>query len=171
LVKNKLFSHWTHAVRCDFLVYAVVTLTFEPLPHTPFFGEPPVFSIKFKSATWAGAIIAPVLMISLALAEPEVGDRDPRGGLFLFHEEVEQFWNTWRGVRVNNDPRELELYIHGEGKTVSFDGVVFFECDTDLDPIWKTASVWDGQPADLVMIADTVPQDVMDNARTVFCPR
>jgi hypothetical protein len=66
---------------------------------------------------------------------------------------------------------EPELYIHGEGKTVSFDGVVFLECDTDLDPIWKTASVWDAQPADLVMIAETVPAEVMDNARTVFCPR
>jgi hypothetical protein len=63
------------------------------------------------------------------------------------------------GVRVNNNPLEPELYIHGEGKTVSFDGVVFFECDTDLDPIWKTASVWDAEPADLVMIAETVPAE------------
>jgi hypothetical protein len=134
-------------------------------------GGRPVISLKPCFTAWAGAVLASVLMMSPAMADLEVGDRDPGGGLFLHYEQVEQFGNTWRGVRVNNNPVEPELYIHGEGKTVSFDGVVFLECDTDLDPIWKTASVWDAQPADLVMIAETVPAEVMDNARRVFCPR
>lgn len=97
------------------------------------------------------------------------GDRSSAAGQHLFDEDVEGVYgNSWRGVAVNDDTEQADVYIHGEGKTASFDGVLALDCETG-GHFWKTAAVWDAEPADDDMIADMVPDAVIENAAKTFC--
>ncbi|MEM8878172.1 MAG: hypothetical protein AAGD23_09925 [Pseudomonadota bacterium] len=96
-------------------------------------------------------------------------DRSGAAGEHLFSEDVEGVYgNSWRGVAVNDDTVQADVYIHGEGKTASFDGVLALDCETG-GHFWKTAAVWDAEPADDDMIADMVPDAVIENAEKTFC--
>ena len=103
-------------------------------------------------------------------ATPELG-APHEGGLFLFREPVEIYWNDWvaypQGDRAATRAQP-QVTIKSEGKTSSFDGVLTINCATGKFD-WKEVknfSVAVPREADVRKI---VPVEVVKNATRLFC--
>ena len=102
-------------------------------------------------------------------------DSDSNGGIFLYRESVEMYWDDWvsyplmdRRNLPSND--QVESLIKGEGKTALFYGVLSINCN-------NAKHYWEGIPSDGgdalndSNINNVVPNQVINNAITLFCKR
>jgi len=113
------------------------------------------------------AQMAEALLMILTYPNPpgqSIGD----GWITLFEEKVEQYGNSWSGKSVLVESGQADAYIKGVGKTVGFDGILSINCADGSGHYWKAASIW-GKNAKANRIKETVPHDVIVNARNSFC--
>ena len=95
------------------------------------------------------------------------------GGLYLYREPIEMYWNDWvayplldRKDLPSHD--QVEALIKAEGKTAEFYGVLSINCNNGK-------YYWKGTPSNFqdalnqANIISTVPQQVVNNAITLFC--
>lgn len=105
---------------------------------------------------------------------PKVGSAT-NGGIFLYREPVEMYWNDWfsyplmdRRNLPSND--QVESLIKGEGKTAVFYGVLSINCNNGKY-FWKGIPSDAGDALNKSNINNVVPDQVINNAITLFCKR
>ena len=114
------------------------------------------------------ALLLPQVTTSV-VAAPKVGSKANDVQYFLYRQFVEGYWNDWLGVPVSDkETGQIDLYILGEGKTTSFDGVLSINCESASGYFWKTGSFWD-KPAVEYDYNNNMPLEVISNARKLFC--
>ena len=108
---------------------------------------------------------ASILMItgSAQAQNPPVGGKDSDGRTFLFDETLEHpFSNAWSGIRISgNGSGQTDVHIKSDGKTV-FEGTLSINCDSASGHFWTSNES---------EAAETVPFEVISNARRHFCVR
>lgn len=100
----------------------------------------------------------------------KVGERGDAGSVFLHDQPLEGVYgNNWWGTAVSSaDTGQINVYIHGEGKTVEFDGIVSLNCESASGYYWKTASNFE-TPVKKAEMREILPKKVLQNARKLFC--
>lgn len=103
--------------------------------------------------------------------KPKVG-ASVEGGIFLYWEDVEMYWNKWFGFPIMTESTagtsHARITIVGEGKSASFIGNLSLGCQSNSF-FWESAANGDmflinGNAADKI-----VPKQVIDNALKQFC--
>lgn len=119
-------------------------------------------------ATLAGddvSIGAPIAAPS-ATENPKPGQRAAEGGIYLYREPVEMYWNDWRGVAVNHlTTGQAEVYIEGVGKTAQFEGVLSINCSNGMNYWAAVGRIDEGYAQE----PSAVPDLVIKRAVKIFC--
>jgi len=99
-----------------------------------------------------------------------VGERGEANSVFLYDEPIEGVYgNNWWGTAISSgETGQINVYIHGEGKTVDFDGILSVNCESPSGFFWKTASNF-GTPVKKTDMIEIIPNTVLENARKLFC--
>ncbi len=94
------------------------------------------------------------------------------GGIYLFKERVERYWNDWRAYPLASKMKEgqPELAIRGEGKTTGFIGFLSINCENGKF-YWLAAANYHKTIVKEKEIAEIVPAQVISNATKLFCRR
>ena len=88
--------------------------------------------------------------------------------IFLYRESVEMYWNDWTAKELSTS----KIYISGEGKTATFDGIIQLNCESSSGYSWITASTgYDKMVAKEAELNYTVPIQVVSAAFDEFCPK
>ena len=128
-----------------------------------------------RSGSWAFAAVLLASSVlgadAQAIADPEVGMMTPDGHIFLYREPVEEFWNDWTGMRVNNPKsKQADVYIKSEGKTAGFNGILSLHCPQGWGHVWIAGAFGIGQhPRTEEFYDETIPKVVVAQARRFFC--
>ena len=106
-------------------------------------------------------------------AKPTVG-ASIEGGLFLYREPVEIFWNDWIGFPIMKTSAErthqARMTVVGEGKTGEFIGNLSINCENGMH-------LWESAGKDLEFFSNEeqadqiVPRMVISNAVRLLCKR
>jgi len=101
-----------------------------------------------------------------------VGERGEAGSVFLYDQPIEGVYqNNWWGTAVSSgETGQINVYIHGEGKTVDFDGILSLNCENSSGYFWKTASNFE-TPVMKKDVIEILPNIILQNARKLFCKR
>lgn len=96
-----------------------------------------------------------------------------RGGVFLFEEPVEIYWNEWWGVPLKDEQymrryHSAELTVWAEGKAVDFVGHIYMNCENSRYD-WKAASNFGDRNLTSEEIDELVPRQVTRNIWKLFC--
>ena len=131
-------------------------------------------TMRSAPATFAAFLLASSVLAAnaQAVADPTVGMITPDGHVFLYPEPVEQFWNDWTGMRVNNpESDQADIYIRAQGKAVEFNGVLSLNCHPlGLGHVWLAGAFSLGKrPATREFLNETIPQQVTTQAPRFFC--
>lgn len=119
----------------------------------------------------SGAAHARKVENKLETIESKVG-QPYNGGVFLYEEPVEIYWNDWwaHPLKSRADVKEYgqaEPTITGEGKTVDFVGLLSINCENGKHT-WRGTQNFDRtlgeQETD-----EIVPPQVIKNAHKLFC--
>ncbi len=105
---------------------------------------------------------------------PKLGTAND-GGLYLYREPIEMYWNDWIAYPLLDSKRlpshdQVEALIKAEGKTAGFYGVLSINCNNGK-------YYWEGTPSNFqdvlseASIKSVVPQQVIDNAISLFCKK
>ena len=97
------------------------------------------------------------------------------GGLYLYRESIEMYWNDWVAYPLLDRKRlpsldQVEALIKADGKTAGFYGVLSINCNNGK-------YYWEGTPSNFgdalneTDIKSVVPQQVVDNAISLFCKK
>lgn len=116
----------------------------------------------FKTGIFTLAALA-LLGCQASAQTSEIGSLDDEGNTFLFYQQLEGVYgNNWTG-RFDGDQSDgsARVKIVADGK-LPFDGVLTVSCK-DADQF-----TWVKDP-DSFLSADSVPADVITNARKLFC--
>ena len=98
----------------------------------------------------------------------EQGEKFEDGMIFLYREKVEIYWNDWVGKALNHS----KVYISGEGKTATFDGVIELNCDSSSGYSWITASTgYDNINTKESDLKNIVPIQVVSAVFEEFCSK
>ena len=105
---------------------------------------------------------------------PKVGSAK-NGGIFLYRESVEIYWNDWVSYPLmdrRNLPSDdqVELLIKGEGKTALFYGVLSINCNNGKY-YWEGIPSNNGDALNESNINTIVPSQAIDNAIKLFCKK
>jgi hypothetical protein len=104
-------------------------------------------------------------------APPQVGDR-VEGGVFLYREAVERYWNDWVGFPLMTDTasatRQARLTIVGEGKTALFIGNLSINCESGKS-FWESAGSHSEFLSSEEDARKLVPAPALRNAVRLFC--
>ena len=96
------------------------------------------------------------------------------GGIYLFKERVERYWNDWRAYPLRSkrtmQEGQPELAIRGVGKTASFIGFLSINCENGKF-YWRAAANFHKTIVKEKEIAEAVPTQVISNATKLFCRR
>ena len=124
--------------------------------------------------------IRALLMLGLGLAHagavdagaPEVGT-PVGGGVFLYRESVERYWNDWLAFPLMTSDAlptsgQARLTITGEGKTAAFIGNLSLNCATRKH-FWESAGQGDQFLTQEAQAEALVPDRVVQNAIQLFC--
>jgi hypothetical protein len=97
------------------------------------------------------------------------------GGLYLYREPIEMYWNDWvayplldRKTLPSHD--QVEALIKADGKTTGFYGVLSINCNNGKY-YWEGTPSNFQDPLDETKIKSVVPQQVVDNAISLFCKK
>ena len=100
-------------------------------------------------------------------SSPKTGTPVAEGGLFLYREPIEIYWNDWRGVLVTRPfTNQAEVAIIGEGKTVDFASILSINCVNGKN-FWRTEAL---DFEDKIQ-KPVIPKPVIQNAVKLFCRR
>ena len=109
---------------------------------------------------------------TLAIAgTPSIGQKI-NGGVFVYRESVEMYWNDWTAYLLMDEKsltmgEQAHLTLIGEGKTVAFVGNISINCENGKF-FWKSAS--NGEMlSNEEEINSVVPNQVIKNATKLFC--
>lgn len=118
--------------------------------------------LQFKTGYFALAALA--LLAGQASAQTaEIGSLDDEGNTFLFYQQLEGVYgNNWTG-RFDGDQSDgtARIQVIAEGK-LPFDGVLTVSCKGAGQDKWV-------EGPDSFLSADSVPADVVTNAKKLFC--
>lgn len=89
------------------------------------------------------------------------------GTVWLFDEAVEMYGNRWSGEFYGRSAEGVSVNVTAEGKTVEFAGEYIVACSSD-GGFWVRATDF-GSVLDQSDISQTVPAEVVVNARSAFC--
>jgi hypothetical protein len=89
------------------------------------------------------------------------------GSVWLFDEVVEIYGNRWSGEFYGRSAEGVSVNVTAEGKTVGFSGEYIVDCSSDRG-FWVRATNF-GSALTEVEISQTVPLEVVINARSAFC--
>lgn len=95
------------------------------------------------------------------------------GGIFIYHEPVEMYFNDWIAYPLmdkRNLPStfEIRLTIVGEGKTISFIGNVDINCGSGK-AYWLSGNSFYEILISQAYIESVVPAQVIKNSIQLFC--
>ena len=101
-----------------------------------------------------------------------VGERGEVNSVFLYDQPIEGVYgNNWWGTAVSSgETGQINIYIHGEGKAVDFDGILSLSCENPSGYFWKTASNFE-TPVKKKEMIEILPNIVLQSARTLFCEK
>ena len=90
----------------------------------------------------------------------------------MFTEPVEgPYFNSWSGTPLVIGG-QTDVYIHGEGKTVEFDGVLSMNCEAGGSQVWLAAgNFFEGELDSDALANRVVPAVVVTKARALYCPK
>ena len=126
-----------------------------------------------QNTPWIAALGAICcLLLPMSASGWTVGERGDEGSVFLYDEQLEGVYgNSWWGKSVGaGGSGPIDVRITGEGKTADFDGVVNLNCANASGHSWKSASNF-GAPVKGDATDAMPPDDVVLNARKIFCPQ
>ena len=89
------------------------------------------------------------------------------GSVWLFNEVVEIYGNRWSGEFYGRSAEGMSVNVTAEGKTVGFDGEYIVDCSSNRG-FWVRAANF-GSVMAQPEISQTVPPEVVTNARLAFC--
>lgn len=107
-------------------------------------------------------------------AQPKMGD-SVNGGIFLYRESVEGYWNDWVAYPLlakSKTPTrgQADVTILGEGKTAAFIGNLSINCESGKY-YWKSA----GSDSEFLtheeQANNIVPKQVIQKAVKIFCKK
>ena len=106
------------------------------------------------------------LAVLLATAATPLAAHDR---VFLHEQPIEIYWNSWDGLQLSADAGQVDVHIRGEGKTVSFDGILSLHCDPGGGSYWIVAGNAGVALSTNDDIAYHVPGEVPARAREALC--
>lgn len=89
------------------------------------------------------------------------------GTVWLFDQVVEIYGNRWSGEFYGRSAEGVSVNVTAEGKTAGFSGEYIVDCSSD-GGFWVRATDF-GSELDQSVISQTVPAEVVVNARLAFC--
>lgn len=127
-----------------------------------------------KSVSMMLAVLLTFTVSSISANTPKLGDMVD-GGVFLYREDVEIFWNDWIAYPLTErsnlpTPSQLNMTIIGEGKTVDFIGNVSINCNNGRY-FWRSAVNWKTYVTDEEILAETIPEEVILGSISLLCHR
>ena len=127
-----------------------------------------------KSVSMMLAVLLTFTVSSISANTPKLGDMVD-GGVFLYREDVEIFWNDWIAYPLSDrsnlpTPYQLKMTIVGEGKTVGFIGNISINCENGRY-FWRSAVNWDTYITDEEILAETIPEEVILGSISLLCLR
>ena len=127
-----------------------------------------------KSVSMMLVVVLTFTVNSISANTPKLGDMVD-GGVFLYREDVEIFWNDWIAYPLTDrsnlpTPSQLNMTIIGEGKTVDFIGNVSINCNNGRY-FWRSAVNWDTYITDEEILAETIPEEVILGSISLLCLR
>ena len=95
------------------------------------------------------------------------------GGQYLYREPIEMYWNDWVAYPLldrKNLPShdQVEALIKAEGKSAEFYGVLSINCNNGKH-YWQGTPSNFGDALNNARLKSVVPQQVVNNAITLFC--
>lgn len=118
-----------------------------------------------KLLTVIAAFSLTIPAISFAQSAAPQVNRD--GTVWLFNEVVEIYGNRWTGEFYGRSAEGVSVQVTAEGRTVGFSGEYIVDCSSDRG-FWVRAADF-GSVLAQSEISQTVPVDVVINARLAFC--
>ena len=127
-----------------------------------------------KSVSMMLVVVLTFTVNSISANTPKLGDMVD-GGVFLYREDVEIFWNDWIAYPLTErsnlpTPSQLNMTIIGEGKTVDFIGNVSINCNNGRY-FWRSAVNWKTYVTEEEVLAETVPEEVILRSISLLCRR
>ena len=127
------------------------------------------------SKVFKSTVVLTLLGCSIAAdaTTPKVG-ANVDGGIFLFREPLEVYWNDWVGFPLmqkrSSVTGQARLTVTGEGKTASFVGTLSINCE-NRKYFWETAAngIENLSPSNEKRINEIVPRQVVNNATRLLC--
>ena len=104
-------------------------------------------------------------------AQPKVG-ASIEGGIFLYREVVEAYWNDWIGFPVMtktvSETNQARVTVVGEGKTATFIGNLSINCKNGKH-FWESAGSGSEFLSNEKQADEIVPLPVINNAIKLLC--
>ena len=127
-----------------------------------------------RTAATIFAMIFLAFPIATPAAQPKVG-ASIEGGIFLYGEAVEIYWNYWIGFPVMTksaaETHQARVTVVGEGKTAMFIGNLSINCENGKH-FWQSAGRDSSTFLSNEKQADEiVPRPVVKNAIRLLCKR
>lgn len=105
--------------------------------------------------------------------QPKVG-ASVEGGIFLYREVVEAYWNDWIGFPVMTktaaETHQARVTVVGEGKTATFIGNLSINCENGKH-FWESAGSGSEFLSNEKQANEIVPRPVINNAIKLLCKR
>lgn len=95
------------------------------------------------------------------------------GGVFLYREPVERYWNDWVAYPLMARERlptagQAELSVRGQGKTADFNGTLSINCENGKH-YWKGAENLGNALTEDAALEEAVPAQAIASAARLFC--
>lgn len=104
-------------------------------------------------------------------AQPRTG-ASVEGGIFLYREAVEAYWNDWIGFPIMtksaSETHQARATVVGEGKTATFIGNLSINCENGMH-YWESAGSGSEFLSNERQAEEIVPHTVIKNAIKLFC--
>jgi hypothetical protein len=125
-----------------------------------------------KSVVKFGALVFLSYLPFSHAAQPKTGD-SVDGGIFLYREPVESYWNDWvahplQGKDKIRTLKQAHLTVIGEGKTATFTGNLSINCENGKH-YWKSAESGSESLTRAEAADEIVPKTVIQRAVKLFC--